>query len=289
MVCTSTLLAQVVLLIVITYNTNIASSAPADPFDINEAYTNLMYAYTAYCNPVPLLSWTCFFCTYNETLTKGFQVYAFAHDTAKNVFGYVGYKNDTVVVSFRGTVSNSLIDWIEDLNFSHQDPYPNVTNAFVHDGFYKAYKALKPEVTIAVNALLSKGFATRLVVTGHSLGGALATLCAVDLAPTVNVPVILYTYGSPRVGNSYFVSYFDTLVFTSYRAVNQADIVPHLPMKSLDFSHVTTEVWWKTATNYIVCSATNGEDPNCSDSIVHPANITDHLDYLNTPLGLGGC
>jgi triacylglycerol lipase len=48
----------------------------------------------------------------------------------------------------------------------------------------------------------------RVVVCGHSLGGALATLCASDLAGYLGAKcaVSSYTFGSPRVGNAVFAS-----------------------------------------------------------------------------------
>ena len=73
--------------------------------------------------------------------------------------------------------------------------------------------------------------------TGHSLGGALATLCALDVQ--YNFPdkqVSCYTFGSPKVGNSYFKDSFNKRVPQTYRFVNSADTVPALPPGG--FEHV---------------------------------------------------
>jgi predicted lipase len=43
-----------------------------------------------------------------------------------------------------------------------------------------------------------------IFVTGHSLGGALAVIAALDLKLSLNVKVTVYTYGQPRVGNAKF-------------------------------------------------------------------------------------
>jgi predicted lipase len=103
-----------------------------------------------------------------------------------------------------------------------------------------------------------------VVVTGHSLGAALATLCMVDLHEN-NVPAYIWDYGRPRVGSQGFSMLSMQTALASFRHVNQRDTVPHLPLEAMGFFHAPTEVWnHKTA--WHVCSSTNGEDPSCSDS-----------------------
>ncbi len=67
-------------------------------------------------------------------------------------------------------------------------------------------------------------------ITGHSLGGALATHAAVQLVSQgINVEA-LYTYGSPRVGDNKFSTWFDALVKSvKVRVSHGRDPVPHLP------------------------------------------------------------
>ena len=77
-------------------------------------------------------------------------------------------------------------------------------------------------------------------VTGHSLGSALATLYVAENANSglVETPLIC-TFASPRVGDPDFATKFDQLGITSWRIVNELDIVPKLPF--LGFEHVETE------------------------------------------------
>lgn len=77
-------------------------------------------------------------------------------------------------------------------------------------------------------------------VTGHSLGSALATLYVAENANAglVKTPMIC-TFASPRVGDPDFATKFDQLGITSWRIVNELDIVPKLPF--LGFQHVETE------------------------------------------------
>ena len=69
-------------------------------------------------------------------------------------------------------------------------------------------------------------------ITGHSLGGAIATLAALEIA--INIPQIreqlqLYTYGSPRIGDRNFAQAHSQLIPNSYRIVNLSDSVPLVP------------------------------------------------------------
>lgn len=89
-----------------------------------------------------------------------------------------------------------------------------------------------------------------MTICGHSLGGALATLLALDLAATAADPAnpeyaefrnpTVYTYGSPRTGDSAFANKFNQEVTDSNRIENRLDIVPHLPPPWLNYEHVNT-------------------------------------------------
>ena len=148
-------------------------------------------------------------------------------------------------------------------------------NAEVHAGFYLAYSRLRTGILAAVQ----KAFATycptckSIVVTGHSLGAALAGLCSVDLRVKLGTTykIEMNNFGMPRLGNSAFASDFAKFVDISWRMVHQDDIVPHLPPSDVGYHHVATEVWSKNHTasgalEYIVCDG-SGEDPKCSDSV----------------------
>jgi predicted lipase len=70
-------------------------------------------------------------------------------------------------------------------------------------------------------------------VTGHSLGGALATFAILDLKETFNFsnPIRFYTFGSPRVGNQNFTNYFMTHFPGDIyqRVTNHIDAIAHIP------------------------------------------------------------
>jgi V8-like Glu-specific endopeptidase len=133
---------------------------------------------------------------------------------------------DTTLVSFRGTANAS--NWVSDINlFYTQRPYGKV-----HRGFYFALREVEDGVRAAV-AQLNR---PRLVITGHSLGGAMAALFAAETPGDLSTAWI-YTYGQPRTGFDAFVTtmtnrFGDRLV----RVVNNNDIVPQVP--PLPFRHV---------------------------------------------------
>lgn len=149
----------------------------------------------------------------------------------------VGTTATEIVVAFRGTLPINTEDWNEFI-LSIRDwvndgaallatvPY---TNGMVHRGFGGALDLLWNNVSAAVLAQQAGG-ALRVVVTGHSKGGALASLAAMrmqhDMATT---PAAVYTYGSPRPGNTQFARDYSARILHSWRFENTDDLVPHLP------------------------------------------------------------
>jgi esterase/lipase len=133
-----------------------------------------------------------------------------------------------------------------------------------------------------------------VVVTGHSLGGSIAALCALDLTLSEIVQsenLLLYTFGEARVGNPAYADTMDKFVPNSYLVVHYADIVPHVPPHDLvlvHFLHHSEEIWYNEAsTSYQKCGV--NESKNCSDGL-NPLkfNVPDHLTYLGYKIA-GAC
>lgn len=70
-----------------------------------------------------------------------------------------------------------LQDWIDDLNFAKTVPLGNCDSCEVHSGFYDSYQSLKPQMISALNSIN----ANSVIITGHSLGAAIANLAAYDV------------------------------------------------------------------------------------------------------------
>ncbi|NGQ95789.1 lipase family protein [Brevibacillus sp. SYP-B805] len=163
------------------------------------------------------------------------------------VFGFVAESQDTIIIALRGTRTFEDNESDQDL---YQVPFPFVRNAGkTHRGFTCIYQSARNELIRELNKLSTT---KRLMVTGHSLGGGLAVLAALDLAVNTGFKnPIVYTYGSPRVGDPDFVSRFNQTVRNSIRIFNVHDIIPTLPAnaypppftkKGLFYQHVDTKV-----------------------------------------------
>lgn len=131
------------------------------------------------------------------------------------------------------------------------------------------------------------GTAPTVFVTGHSLGGALATLCALDLHITLGIPdVRVVSFGSPRVGNYVFAKWFEEEIGPHWRFTHNRDIVPSVPPGYMGFYHVAQEVWvvdMLGRTLVGVCDD-SGEDARCHNSMCHLglcSSVADHLLYLS--------
>eukprot|EP00750_Incisomonas_marina_P027636 INCI6215.1.p1 GENE.INCI6215.1~~INCI6215.1.p1 ORF type:complete len:1163 (+),score=165.41 INCI6215.1:491-3979(+) len=121
-------------------------------------------------------------------------------------------------------------------------------SARVHQGFHDAYVELRDKVFKKVNALRAGLRKTVPVfVTGHSMGGAIATLCAFDLGTRLGPSnVMCSTFGCPRIGNTAFHRNYESLGMPTWRFANSHDPVTHLPAAGTStkdrYHHVGTPV-----------------------------------------------
>jgi predicted lipase len=110
----------------------------------------------------------------------------------------------------------------------------------VHLGFEQMYKSVRASIQAALAGVPA---ATRLTVIGHSLGGAMGVLAAVDLKLNfgrTNIDVC--TFGGPRTAKVTFRRNFDREIRRCFRVTNQFDIVPHVPSLILGWNHVGEEI-----------------------------------------------
>ncbi|GIQ89417.1 hypothetical protein KIPB_011881, partial [Kipferlia bialata] len=78
----------------------------------------------------------------------------------------------------------------------------------------------------------------RIFVTGHSLGGSMAQLCALDMVSLFGpAAVVAYTFGQPRLGNKDFCSLYQSYVQRFFRVTNAKDPVPHAPGMLSGYHH----------------------------------------------------
>eukprot|EP00300_Choanocystis_sp_HF-7_P015995 c19258_g1_i1.p2 GENE.c19258_g1_i1~~c19258_g1_i1.p2 ORF type:complete len:312 (+),score=71.52 c19258_g1_i1:31-936(+) len=261
-----------------------------DIYNSTTAYQLVDYAAAAYCPKYELESWSCKACKGDTT---GFVLTSYFLDEETSTNAYVGYHAglQAIILSFEGSANTT--NWITNIQFLRVDyDFPGAPPGVkVHRGFYNAYKKIGIDVEQDVGALVDQFPTYHVYVTGHSLGGALANFGAIDVSLNrPHVPVNLYTFGAPRIGNEAYAQWFDSQIENSIRMTNDSDIVPHLPPKTWPFSffQTTTEVWLTPPNKVTVCSSTNGEDPKCSDGQIDLSS-QDHHYYLDQVMGGGAC
>ena len=111
---------------------------------------------------------------------------------------------------------------------------------------------MKDEVLTAVRDMIWNFQPKSILVTGHSLGGVLATLAAIDIKKSTGFlgKMQLYTFGQPRVGNAQFADYVTQIIPDDYyRVIHFTDPVPDLPSQLMGFKHSGTEIWYYSPMN----------------------------------------
>jgi lipase (class 3) len=172
-----------------------------------------------------------------------------------------------VFIAIRGT--EGVWEWVQDFKFLPR-PFPNVQGSgLTEDGFTDMYLSFSmtpgPSATFMqdVSALIPAG--ANVTISGHSLGSALATLLALDMAVNTKYPVKLYTLASPRVGDLSFHNLFEHVVPDAFRVANRLDIVPKTP-PPLFYFHVGDET-------ELVPPSTLKFDLGCEHSILSYFNM----------------
>ncbi|XP_058730330.1 phospholipase A1-Igamma3, chloroplastic-like [Vicia villosa] len=178
--------------------------------------------------------------------------------THANWMGYIAVATDEeeikrlgrrdIVIAWRGTVT--YIEWIYDLkDILHEANFRNDPSIKVELGFYDLYTkkedscsyctfSAREQVLSEVKRLVQyyEDEKLSITITGHSLGAALAILSAYDIAELkLNViedniiPVTVYSFAGPRVGNLHFKERCDELGVKVLRILNVHDKVPTVP------------------------------------------------------------
>ena len=286
-----------------------AGEPAAVGWDEDTARAALRVAYATWCPDAALQAWDCGYCTHavtREETAGSLKVRRMFGDRVGEgeLLGLRGYVADAerfgavvpegpaVVVAFRG--SDNRRNALEDsLGLLVRWAPANRSSARVHAGFLATWSALRGTVASAVRDSLAATEAQDVVITGHSLGAALANLAAVELRSMLpGVRVHLITFGSPRTGNEPFARSLAGSVDNLWRVTHAADIVPHLPTLSLGYAHAHTyEIHQnKTssgATRFTVCRLSDpaeAEPMNCGANLVSDYkqwNWEDHDKYMD--------
>ena len=147
---------------------------------------------------------------------------------------YLIWNDDDAVVIFRGTEPNQWSDVKADLKtFKKMGMYKD---GYVHGGFQGEIDKVWDELDTHLSVLEDR----KIHVTGHSLGAAMATICAKRLSEEYENIHCLYTFGSPRVGNR---KWCKSHKVKHYRFQNNNDMVCKVPFWMMGFRHHGTNVY----------------------------------------------
>ena len=153
--------------------------------------------------------------------------------------------SDVTIIAFRGT--SNMPNWAQNFDVAQTSILAG-SSAKVHEGFKKAFLDNVYQATASTcrirDAVDCRTWSMRdfllqyhdqeshLLVTGHSLGGAIATVCAYYLHTAEQWPVsAVVTFASPRVGNEQFVREYSRLIPGTWRVTRHLDGVPWLPLR----------------------------------------------------------
>jgi len=146
-------------------------------------------------------------------------------------------KGNILHVIFRGTLSTGekMTNWMG----SRQDAvFDDLEGGGVHRGFHECYASVRNAVMEFLAAEAAPDRTIRL--TGHSLGGALAMLAAMDIA-TSGLPfraLEVFASGTPRLGSRKWADYYTQQPISTWRIANEKDLVTKIPPEFLGYRHV---------------------------------------------------
>lgn len=203
------------------------------------------------------------------------------YDIKTDLQGYIGTLSTTktIYIALRG--SSSIMNWMDDFEVKlvSYSTYPEC-NCNVHNGFYRSTLGITNKTIETVHMLKRQYTDYQVVVTGHSYGASCGQLLAMELEKA-GIRTKLYNYGQPRVGNSKYAVFTNSILIEYWRATHNKDMVPHLPPTQFNYVHSCQEIFEDVNQTLHECSKRNCEDPLCTDQYsLTQTNTEDHLYYL---------
>ncbi|RYP53472.1 hypothetical protein DL770_010989 [Monosporascus sp. CRB-9-2] len=210
-----------------------------------------------------------------------------------------------VILAFRGTsnLQDFMTDLSEDLVPFNTTGVTNCEGCMAHEGFLKAWNSVARESIDGVNAELAANSGYKVTVTGHSLGGALASLATVSMLGS-GIDVTTFTYGQPRTGNQAFANFVDQQAPQGkiFRVTHANDGVPQVVSTSNGYRHHSTEFWQKDAATAAGTFQCSGQEPQApprrsrhallvywnSESMLTPSILIAEVNFTTWPLAVTG-
>lgn len=149
---------------------------------------------------------------------------------------FVDHDKKTINIVFKG--SDDLNDILQDLKTIKRCAFKD-DDSSIHAGFIDILttEAVHEDVLRTTISILKDLPEYELFITGHSLGGALATVFGYYISKKIEKTINIITFGSPRVGDFKFYENFNKIQNISLlRVVNDNDIIVSLP--KINYYHV---------------------------------------------------
>jgi len=226
------------------------------------------YASAGYCSASETANWSC---GANCEANPSFEPVASGGDGDGTQYWFVGYDPtlDSVIVSHQGTDPDEILPLVTDGDIEKttldSSLFPGLSSDIeVHEGFADAQAKTATDVLSAVQSALSTYGANRVVLTGHSLGAAIALLDAVYLPLHISdATFAFYGYGLPRVGNQAFANYVDAQSTSVTHVNNEEDPIPICPGMFLGFVHPSGEVHIEDSGEWAACPGQDNPSTQC--------------------------
>ncbi|KAI0047406.1 alpha/beta-hydrolase [Auriscalpium vulgare] len=260
--------------------------------DTDDFVRPAQFARIAYCSSEAVQSWNCG--DPCKALGLGsVQPLAVGGDGGATPRFFVAHDNTTnsVVVAHQGTDADNPLSVINDLKFLkspiNSTLFPNAgDDVEVHRGFAEAQGRTADTVLSTVKDALTTFNTNKILVTGHSLGAAIATMDALMLRQNLDPSTAITTtvFGLPRGGNQAYADMVDSQLGSDYTFItHKNDPVPVVPPRVLGFQHSAGEVHITAtddstgeATNTVACPGQ--ENANCQDgNSLLSTSVADHL------------
>lgn len=133
------------------------------------------------------------------------------------------------------------VDWAANFTTRHVIPAWGADPVRVHEGFHEVYGSMRQPLHDELNTLLGKHPHASVIVSGHSLGAALAVTCTHDLSCTGIARPFCFPFNTPMVGNMHFALNFNDLIASRWTTLAGED---GLYPRMLNFVRRSDPVSW---------------------------------------------
>jgi hypothetical protein len=253
-------------------------------------------ASAAYCGKQAVEHWDCPHC---KALKNNITDIRVCKAPADYTIAFVGRWEGDCVLSIEGTGTwTSMWTDLEWYQTKPVVPWWNCTNCEIHAGYMSSWKGYDSCVQEKFADIGCSRNTSKLRITGHSMGAAISAIAMMSLEAQGWTVREGYNFGMPRTGNRQFAAAFsEQFAGRFWRLTHHKDIIVQVPPEiwkvRWSYQHVGSEIFYnhKVDDGYLYCG--EPEDFNCSkrywDMLFDDWGMSDHLHYMDMPVGLASC